>query len=424
MADRDSSAAGEAGGPARRGRLWIGLLALAGLGLLGYRHWPDPSRAASPPSQAAATKPQTVRVAKAQRASDTLSLTQTGTTQAFDTASLYPRATGYIVERKVDIGSHVKKGDLLFRISAPDLDQQLVQAQAQVLQLQAALIQARAMVDQAEANRHLADVTNRRTSTLAGTGAETRQNADTAQAGVLAQGANVDAVKAAVKVAEANIAAQEAQVARLRVLTGFEEIRAPFDGVVTTRNTDVGDAVTADTNTGLPLLTLARDDVLRMAVNVPLYAADGVRDGLEAQAEVAQLPGKVFPGRVSRSSSTLLYASRILVTQVDIPNPDRALQAGLYITLTLAIPRVAPAVSVPNDALIFDQAGTRVAVVEAGQDGGLVVRMRPVTIFRQTGTVLELRTGLSGGEQVVVGPPASLRDGDPVALRPEGKAGT
>ncbi|MCJ2143986.1 efflux RND transporter periplasmic adaptor subunit [Methylobacterium sp. E-066] len=424
MADRDSSAAGEAGGPARSGRLWVGLLALAGLGLLGYRHWPDPSRAASPPSQAAAKKPQTVRVAKAQRASDTLSLTQTGTTQAFDTASLYPRATGYIVERKVDIGTHVKKGDLLFRISAPDLDQQLVQAQSQILQLQAALIQARAMVDQAEANRHLADVTNRRTSTLAGSGAETRQNADTSQAGVLAQTANVDAVKAAVKVAEANIAAQEAQVARLKVLTGFEEIRAPFDGVVTTRNNDVGDAVTADTNTGLPLLTLARDDVLRMAVNVPLYAADGVRDGLEAKAEVAQLPGKVFPGRVSRSSSTLLYASRTLVTQVDIPNPDGALQAGLYITLTLAIPRVSPAVSVPNDALIFDQAGTRVAVVEAGQDGSQVVRMRPVTIFRQTGTVLELRTGLDGGEQVVVGPPASLRDGDPVALRPEGKAGT
>ncbi len=428
MADRDSSAArasaapDAAGGPARRGRLWVGLLALAAVGLLGYRHWPDPSRASSPPQ--AAKKLQTVRVAMARQASDTLSLTQTGTTQAFDTASLYPRATGYIVERKVDIGSHVKKGDLLFRISAPDLDQQLVQAQSQVLQLQAALIQARAMVDQAEANRHLADVTNRRTSTLAGSGTETRQNADTAQAGVLAQGANVDAVKAAVKVAEANIAAQEAQVARLKVLTGFEQIRAPFDGVVTTRNTDVGDAVTADTNTGAPLLTLARDDVLRMAVNVPLYAADGIRDGLEAKAEVAQRPGQVFPGRVSRSSTTLLHASRTLVTQVDIPNPDRVLQAGLYITLTLAIPRVSPAVSVPNDALIFDQDGTRVAVVEAGAESGHVVRMRPVTIFRQTGTVLELRTGLTGGERVVVGPPASLRDGDPVALRPEGKTGT
>ena len=422
MADRDSSAAGEPGSPASHGRLWLALLALAGAGVLGYRSWPDPSRAATPP-QAAEAKPPAGRVASAARASGTMSLTQTGTTQAFDTASLYPRATGYIVERKVDIGSHVKKGDLLFRISAPDLDQQLVQAQSQVLQLQAALIQARALVDQAEANRHLADVTNRRTSTLAGTGAETRQNADTSQAGVLAQTANVDAAKAAVKVAEANIAAQEAQVARLKVLTGFEEIRAPFDGVVTTRNNDVGDAVTADTNTGAPLLTLARDDVLRMAVNVPLYAADGVRDGLDAKVEVAQLPGRIFPGKVSRSSTTLLSAARTLVTQVDIPNPDGALQAGLYITLTLEIPRVSPAVTVPSDALIFDQNGTHVAVVETSGDGSGVVRMRPVTIFRQTRSVLELRTGLNGGERVVVGPPASLRDGDRVTLRPEGRAG-
>ncbi|MCJ2020201.1 efflux RND transporter periplasmic adaptor subunit [Methylobacterium sp. E-065] len=422
MADRDSSATDQAGPPARSGRVWLVLLMLAGAGFLGYRSWPDASRAASPP-QAAATQPPRVRVAKAAQASGPLTLTQTGTTQAFDTANLYPRATGYIVERKVDIGSHVKAGDLLFRISAPDLDQQLVQAQAQVVQLQAALIQARAMVDQADANRHLADVTNRRTSTLAGTGAETRQNADTSQAGVLAQTANVDAVKAAVKVAEANIAAQEAQVARLKVLTGFEEIRAPFDGVVTARNNDVGDAVTADTNTGLPLLTLNRDDVLRMAVNVPLYAADGVRDGLAARVEVAQIPGKVFPGTVSRSSAALLYASRILVTQVDIPNPDAVLRPGLYITLTLEIPRVAPAVTVPSDALIFDQHGIRVAVVETQADGHAVARMRPVTIFRQTRTALELRSGLTGDERVIVGPPASLRDGDRVTPQPEGKAG-
>jgi RND family efflux transporter MFP subunit len=422
MADADRSAAGEARGPASGGRLWLVLLALAGAGFLGYRHWPEQSRAASPPP-AAETKPPSVRVARAVRTDGPLSLTQTGTTQAFDTASLYPRATGYIVERKVDIGTHVRKGDLLFRISAPDLDQQLVQAQSQVLQLQAALIQARAMVDQAEANRHLADVTNRRTSTLAGTGIETRQNADTSQAGVLAQTANVDAAKAAVKVAEANIAAQEAQVARLKVLTGFEEIRAPFDGVVTARNNDVGDAVTADTNTGAPLLMLARDDVLRMAVNVPLYAADGVRDGLDARIEVAQIPGKVFPGKVSRSSTTLLSAARTLVTQVDIPNPDGVLRAGLYITITLEIPRVSPAVTVPNDALIFDQNGTRVAVVETQADGRAVARMRPVTIFRQTRSALELRSGLTGDERVVVGPPASLRDGDRVAPQPEGKAG-
>lgn len=422
MADRDSAAADHTGRLARSGRVWFALLVLTGAGLLGYRSWPDASRAASPP-QATAAKPPQLRVAQAARASGPLSLTQTGTTQAFDTANLYPRATGYIVERRVDIGSHVKRGDLLFRISAPDLDQQLVQAQAQVVQLQAALIQAHAMVDQAEANRHLADANNRRTSTLAGTGVETRQNADTSQAGVLTQTANVDAAKAAVKVAEANIAAQEAQVSRLTVLTGFEEIRAPFDGVVTARNNDVGDAVTADTNTGAPLLTLNRDDVLRMAMNVPLYAADGVRDGLDAKVEVAQIPGKIFPGKVSRSSTTLLSSARTLVTQVDIPNPDGALRPGLYITLTLEIPRVAPAVTVPSDALIFDQHGTRVAVVETGADGNAVARLRPVTIFRQTRTALELRSGLTGDERVVVGPPASLRDGERVTPQPEGKAG-
>lgn len=415
MAGGDSSA----DRPVRRSGLWIVLIALAGAGL-GYRYWPEPSRAASRPEQAKQARP-TVRVATAERSSDTLTLTQTGTTQPFDAASIYPRATGYIVERRVDIGSHVKAGDLLFRISAPDLDQQLVQAESQVVQLQAALVQAQAMVDQAEANRKLADQTNRRTSTLASTGIATQQNADASQAGVLAQGANVSAAKAAVKVAEANIAAQRAQVARLTVLTRFEEIRAPFDGLVTTRNADIGDAVTADVTIGPPLLTLARDDVLRMAVNVPLYAADGVRDGLEAKVEVAQIPGKVFPGKVARSSAALLYASRTLVTQVDIPNPTGELRAGLYVTVTLSIPRASAAVSVPNDALIFDQEGTRVAVVEAGGD---VVRMRPVTIFRQTAASLELRTGLQGGERVVVGPPAGLRDGDRVAVRPEGKAGS
>ena len=121
-----------------------------------------------------------------------------------------------------------------------------------------------------------------------------------------------------------------------------------------------------------------------MAVNVPLYAAEGVRDGLDARIEVAQIPGKVFPGKVARSSTTLLSAARTLVTQVDIPNPDGVLRAGLYITITLEIPRASPAVTVPSDALIFDQHGTRVAVVEADADGRTVVRMRPVTIFRQT----------------------------------------
>jgi RND family efflux transporter MFP subunit len=418
-------AEGDQAGRSAFGRAsWLVLLAIAGAGFVGYRTWSEPSRAASPAAPAQRDIP-TLRVTKAVRAGDTLDLVQTGTTRAFETASLFARATGYIAERKIDIGSRVKKGDLLFRISAPDLDQQLAQAQSQVVQLQAALAQSQAMVDQAEANRHLADVNNRRTTTLAGTGVATAQNADTARAGVLTQQANLAAAKAAVKVAEANIAAQEAQVARLTALTSFEEIRAPFDGVVTARSVDIGDAVTADTNTGAPLATLARDDILRASVNVPLYAADGVRDGLPARIEVAQLPGKVFPGTVSRSSSALLYASRILVTQVDIPNPAQALQPGLYIALTLSIPRRTPVVSVPNDALIFDQGGTRVAVLEASGGGdSSVVRMRPVTILRQTDATLELTAGLDGGEQVVIAPPASLRDGDAARARSDARAGS
>ena len=117
-----------------------------------------------------------------------------------------------------------------------------------------------------------------------------------------------------------------------------------------------------------------------------------------------------------------LYASRTLVTQVDIPNPTGELQAGLYITVTLAIPRVSAAVSVPNDALIFDQNGTHVAVVEAAGDGRFVVRMRPVRIYRQNAADLELRDGLDGGERVVVGPPAGLREGEAVSVRTDGKA--
>lgn len=288
MADGDSAG----GRPSRRRGLWIALLVIAGVGL-GYRYRPEPSRAESPPERAQPAVPK-VRVATAALAADTLTITQTGTTQPFDAASIYPRATGYIVERKVDIGSHVKKGDLLFRISAPDLDQQLVQAQSQVLQLQASLVQAQAMVDQAEANRRLADQTNRRTSTLASTGIATQQNADSSQAGVLAQGANVSAARAAVKVAEANIEAQQAQVGRLTVLTRFEEIRAPFDGLVTTRNNDVGDAVTADVTTGSPILTLARDDVLRMAVNVPSMPRTGSATGWRPGSRWLRSPGRSF----------------------------------------------------------------------------------------------------------------------------------
>jgi multidrug efflux pump subunit AcrA (membrane-fusion protein) len=170
-----------------------------------------------------------------------------GTMQAFDSATLYARATGYISERRVDIGSQVRKGDVLVVIAAPDLDQQLAQARAQLVQMQAAL-------GQSEANRSLAAVTNRRTSTLVTEGWSSRQQGDTDRSNFVSQSAGV-------RVAQANIAAQVAQVNRLVELTGFEKVTAPFDGVITSRQVDVGTLVTADQSSGTALFSIARTDV-------------------------------------------------------------------------------------------------------------------------------------------------------------------
>ena len=232
-------------------------------------------------------------------------LTLPGETQPFATATIYARATGYITERRVDIGSRVKKGDLLVHISAPDLDQQLEQAIATLGQVDAALLQANANVSQSEANLNLAKVNLQRAQALVGQGFETLQNRDQLQANQIAQGANLDAARAGVKVAEANVKAQQANIDRLKALTAFEDVRAPFDGVVTVRNVDLGTLVNADSSTGTPMFTVDEDDVLRVLVQVPQNSSLGVRDGLQARIAVPQMPGQTFVGRVTRSSSAL-----------------------------------------------------------------------------------------------------------------------
>ena len=168
-----------------------------------------------------------VRVATAKREDGPVPFTLPGTVSAFDQATLYARSTGYIAERRVDIGSRVKAGDLLLRISAPDLDQQLAQANAQMVQTQASLAQANAQVGQASSNSDLAKVTNGRTSTLATLGWETKQNADNTRLGLVGAQASLGSAQAAVKVAEANLAAQYATVKRLQQLTSYEQVTAP-----------------------------------------------------------------------------------------------------------------------------------------------------------------------------------------------------
>jgi RND family efflux transporter MFP subunit len=397
--------------PRKRVALFVLVPVVALLALGGYLHWQTYADAKQTQRQQEQFVPQ-VRTTTAKKVDAPVRLTLPGQTEAFDVASLFPRATGYVAERRVDIGSRVHAGDLLVRIEAPDLDQQLAQAKAQLGQNQAAVLQAEAMVRSAQANTKLANVTKYRETTLASQGWETKQNADNASANFLVQTAGVANAEAGVAVALANLKAQQATVDRLQALTAFERVTAPFDGVITARNVDTGDLLTSDSASGAPMFSIARDNVLRIAVYVPQSSAIGIHDGLEAQVTVPEMPGRVFTGRVARSSVALQPASRSLLTEVDVQNPDGTLRPGLYVDVTFAIPRQAPGVVVPDEALVFNAQGLQVATV--GPDDKIT--FCKVAVYRDFGTSAELREGLAGGETLVLSPPADLADGSKVQI--------
>ena len=396
---------------------WLVLLAAVVLvaGLAGWGTWQHVARRqrSNQAQKEAAEYTPTVRVAVAKKEDGPVKVSLPGATEPYDSARLFARATGYVGERRVDIGSRVKKGDLLLKIDAPDIDAQLAQAAAQLGQTRAALLQAQANLDSARSNVDLARVTNQRTSTLASQGWETRQNADNSKANVSAGSAGVDAAQAGVTVAEANIAAQMATVQRLQALVGYERVIAPMDGVITARSVDVGDLVNADTGGGTPLLTLQNDSTLRVNVYVPQSDTVGLRDGLEAAVTVPELPGQSFPGRVARNSQALDPSSRSVETEVDVDNGERRLRAGLYVQVTLMVPRATPAVTVPAGAIILGADGPHVAVVKDDH-----VELHPIEISRDFGTSVDVRHGLEGGEKLVLSPPTGLVDGAKVKVAP------
>ena len=370
----------------------------------GYEHFETYEEATNTQHEATDFVPE-VQTITAKAEMDPVNLSLPGQTEPFDTATIYPRATGYIAERRVDIGSRVKKGDLLIRIAAPDLDQQLAQSQGQLAQTKAAQAQAQASLDQAKANLNLANVTFKRTNKLTQQGYETVQNNDNQQTQVASQQAAVETAEAGIKVAAANVQAQQATVDRLVALAAFEQVRAPFDGIVTTRGIDVGDLVNADSMSGTALFTIANDAVLRVAINVPQTNALSIRDGLEADVTLPQLPSKVFTGKIARSSIALQNSSRVLNTEVDVANPKGELRPGSFVTVTFHLPRDRPNVVLPAEALIFNQHGLQVATVQDDE-----AHLQNVAIYRDFGKTVELRDGLNGGEQVIVNPPVDLAD--------------
>jgi RND family efflux transporter MFP subunit len=339
-----------------------------------------------------------VRVAEVRSTSGELVVSLPATTSAFAAANVLARASGYIATRSVDIGDRVKAGDQLATIVAPELDHQISQAQATLAQLEAAAKQARA-------NQKLADVTWRRDEPLVKEGWMPKQ---TRTVDLQTLRAN----DAAVSVAEANVVAQQAALQVLQQQKAYQTVVAPFDGVITQRNIDIGSLVQADAVNGTFMFTILQSNVIRTQVYVPQDAAVGVTPGIDAIIRVPELPDHPFPGKVTRIADALQPGTRTLLVEIDIPNSDGALSPGIYATAELHIPRRTPSLSVPAGAIIFNKDGVQVAVVENG-----VARLRKISIARDRGTEVEVRDGIKAGDRVVLNPAVELADGDRVEIR-------
>ncbi len=339
-----------------------------------------------------------VRVEAVIKSDNMIYVSLPGTTLAFTAANIYARASGYIVKRNVDIGSRVKEGELLAEITAPELDDQIAQAEANVAQAEASLRQT-------EASRELARVTNRRTSTLVMEGWATKQQGDTDRLTYAAQ-------QHAAQAAEANIRSMQAQLMVLRQQKAYLQVTAPFDGVVTQRNVDVGSLVQADAASGTFLFTMMHSAVIRIQTYVPQDQAFGLGLGDDAVIHVPEMPNRSFPGKVTRIADALQPGTRTLLTEIDVPNPDGALTPGIYCTVELHIPRRTVSFTVPADAIIFNQYGLHVAVVKDG-----IVHMQKITIARDLGRVVEVLNGVKSGDEVILNPPVDLEDGSKVEIR-------
>ena len=370
------------------------LLLLGGLGLGGWRHYQTALDLAVAAQQSRTLVPE-VRVAAVRASDSKITVSLPATTTAFEAANIFARTSGYIEKRYVDIGDRVKAGALLADITAPELDHQITQARATLAQDQATL-------QQTQASHELAQVTNARDSKLVKQGWLTLQQGDNDRL-------TLEAQQAAVGVAQSNIAAQQAQIRILEQEKDYQRVVAPFDGVITQRNIDNGSLVTSGSTF---MFTLMHADVIRTQVFVPQDQAFGLGPGVDAVVRVPEIPDRTFPGKVTRIASALQPGSRTLLTEIDVPNPDGALSPGIYCTVELYIPRKTPSMIIPADAVVFDQNGLHVAVVENG-----IVHLQKIAIARDFGTQVEVHDDVKPGDQVVLNPMVNLAEGSKVAVR-------
>ena len=346
-----------------------------------------------------------VRVASVQAPAGDLVVSLPGTTSAFAAANIFARASGYVDQRNVDIGDRVKAGQLLATIVAPELDHQIAQAEATLAQL-------RSTLQQRKAARELARVTWDRDKPVVEKGWLPLQQGTIDEQTLRQQ-------EATVREARNNVVAQEAQVNVLHQQKIYQSVVAPFDGVITQRNIDIGTLVQADATAGTFMFTLNKDNVIRTQVFVPQDEAFGLQPGVPAVVHVPEMPDRSFPGTVTRIADALQPGSRTLLTEIDIANPDGALSAGIYCTVELHIPRKVPSLSIPAGAIIFNADGVQVAVIENG-----VAHLHKIRVARDLGTAVEALDGVKPGDQVILNPSVDLVDGAKVqvAANPSGSA--
>lgn len=348
-----------------------------------------------------------VQVTTVHRAPAGSALTLPGTIQALHEGAIYARVPGYVQRWYADIGSVVRAGQVLADIDAPELEQNVQQAQSQLEQTKSALALAKADLE--------------RWRVLA------RDSAVTGQ--------ELDQKRAAYESALANSGAMEANLRRLRQTRQFTRVTAPFTGVVTARNVDIGSLITAAGATSAPvaaggapgvgsgmLFRIAETDTVRTYITVPEAYATSIRPGLEADLQVQGIPGRHFTGRIVRTSHSLDASSRTLLTEIDVPNRDFSLLPGMFAQARLQFPRVTPPLLLPSSSLVIRSSGPQVMVVEPAPGGTSVIRMRSVQLARDYGSTVEIADGVSDGMTVVLNPSTELIDGTKVRVAPANRS--
>jgi RND family efflux transporter MFP subunit len=324
----------------------------------------------------------TVMVIQPKRGAPSQEIVLPGNIQAFVDAPIYARTNGYLKRWYFDIGSHVKRGELLAEIESPEVDQQLSQAQADL--------------GTAAANLHLSQITESRLSDLIKQDAVSQQETDNAVSDLAAR-------NTAVKSAQAN-------VDRLKQLVDFEKVYVPFDGVVTARNTDTGQLIDSGASGGQArsLFQIASINRLRVFISVPQIYSQAATPGLTANLTFSEFPGRQFQGQLVRTSRSIDPTARTLNVEVDVDNSKGELLPGAYTEVHLKLKEGIPTITIPVSALMFRKEGLRVAVAKSDKTAALI----PVTLGRDFGDFAEITTGLTGQEQVISNPPDSIIDGE------------